>query len=60
MLAAVRDARVPAHAVPAPRPVRALIPGECPPAAVWRLWAGSTSYAKAEDVLMRLLRELDT
>lgn len=39
-------------------PVRQV--GELPLAAVWRLWVGSTSYAKAEDELVRLLCEMAT
>ncbi|MER7967525.1 hypothetical protein ABTX35_00655 [Streptomyces sp. NPDC096080] len=58
VLAALRQAHVPAHAAPAPRPVRVLTPGQCAPGSVWRLRVGSTSYAKAEDLLMHLLREL--
>lgn len=58
VLAALRDAHIPAHAAPAPRPVRPLSPGAWVPGAVWRLRVGSTSYAKAEDVLLRVLREL--
>ncbi|MFC7867000.1 hypothetical protein ACFU5B_24685 [Streptomyces murinus] len=59
VLDALRDASIPAHAAPAPRPVRPLAPGGRAPGAVWRLRVGSTSYAKAENVLMQLLRELD-
>ncbi|RAJ55685.1 hypothetical protein K376_04656 [Streptomyces sp. PsTaAH-130] len=59
VLDALREASVPAHAAPAPRPVRPLTPGRRPPGAVWRLRVGSTSYAKAEDLLMRLPRTLD-
>jgi hypothetical protein len=58
VLAALRDADVPAHAAPAPRPVRPLSPGAWVSGAVWRLRVSSTSYAKAEDVLLRILREL--
>jgi CelD/BcsL family acetyltransferase involved in cellulose biosynthesis len=59
VLTALRDAHIPAHVAPAPRPVRVLTPGARPPGAVWRLRVGSTSYAKAESLLMQLLRELD-
>ncbi|MCS0603700.1 hypothetical protein NX794_21135 [Streptomyces sp. LP11] len=59
VLEALLRARVPAHAAPAPRPVRVVTPGERAPGAVWRLRVGSTSYTRAEDVLMRLLRTLD-
>ncbi|MEU6284390.1 hypothetical protein [Streptomyces sp. NPDC047028] len=58
VLAALGEVHIPAHAAPAPRPVRSLTSGEWQPGAVWRLRVGSTSYAKAEDLLMRLLREL--
>lgn len=57
VLMALLDAHVPGHAAPAPRPVRPLLPGERPPGSVWRLRVASTSYARAEDVLMRVLRE---
>ncbi|MET8631740.1 hypothetical protein [Streptomyces sp. NPDC004680] len=60
VLAALRQARIPAHAAPAPSPVRVITPGEGTPGAMWRLRVGSTSYAKAEGLLMQLLRTLDS
>lgn len=60
VLRALSDALVPAHAAPAPRPVRPLTPGAWKPGALWRLRVASTSYAKAEDVLLRVLRELSS
>ncbi|MBC3843289.1 hypothetical protein GXW82_32985 [Streptacidiphilus sp. 4-A2] len=53
-----RDARVPAHAALAPAPVRRLLPGRSRPGEVWRLRVASTSYAKAEDLLMTALPRL--
>ncbi|GAA1244004.1 hypothetical protein ACFQ0Q_48060 [Streptomyces aureus] len=43
--------------LPATTSVR-LSPGAWVSGAVWRLRVSSTSYAKAEDVLLRILREL--
>ncbi|WP_018549435.1 hypothetical protein [Streptomyces sp. LaPpAH-108] len=60
VLDALRQADVAAHAAPAPRPVRVVTPDRRRAAEpVWRLRVGSTSYARAEDILMRLLRTLD-
>ncbi|WP_018566797.1 hypothetical protein [Streptomyces sp. PsTaAH-124] len=56
VLDALREAGVPAHAAPAPRPVRVVTPGEGAQGTVWRLRVGSQAYGRAEDVLMRLLR----
>ncbi|MFC8712382.1 hypothetical protein ACFUCQ_21005 [Streptomyces sp. NPDC057197] len=53
---ALREAGVPAHAAPAPRPVRVVTPGDGVPGTVWRLRVGSHAYGRAEDVLRRLLR----
>ncbi|MEU6173653.1 hypothetical protein ABZ832_17245 [Streptantibioticus parmotrematis] len=48
-------ARVPAHAAHAPRPVRPLLPERPDRPETWRLWVGSTSYSKAEHVLVTCL-----
>ncbi|MEU6476560.1 hypothetical protein ABZ858_06645 [Streptomyces sp. NPDC047017] len=56
VLAALLDAHVPAHAAPAPRPVRPLTSDRWVRGAVWRLRVGSSSYGKAENVLLNVLR----
>ncbi|MFF9314070.1 hypothetical protein ACF1BS_24575 [Streptomyces sp. NPDC014748] len=56
VLAALLDARIPAHAAPAPRPVRPLTSHRSVPRSVWRLRVAASSYSRAEDVLLRVLR----
>lgn len=58
VLEALRKADIPAHAAPAPPPVRVLTPADRQ-RHPWRLRVASSSYSKAQDLLMLLLRARD-
>ncbi|MEU6754878.1 hypothetical protein [Streptomyces sp. NPDC046685] len=48
-------AHIPAYAAKAPRSVRPVLPAGRVPGSTWRLWVASSSYARAEHVLMTCL-----
>ncbi|MGW4349977.1 hypothetical protein ACWEL8_33530 [Streptomyces sp. NPDC004690] len=56
VLAALLDAHIPAHAAPAPRPIRPLTSHQSVPWSRWRLRVAASCYSRAEDVLLRVLR----
>ncbi len=52
LLAALREAGVPAYAAPAAEPLRAAVADQ---RRVYRLWVGSSAHGRAEETLMKTL-----